>query len=116
MAKLLCILAVILLTAQTVLAANRVVICTIATNNQIAYKGPCLFMPEAGGSFSLSNTNRQGPLFGDIGVLSIYIVSKGTAEVRGLTSSGINSRWGEARRSTKDRACWEGADFKICAH
>ena len=104
-----------LLLAQTALAADRVVSCTITTATKTAYNGPCLFIPEAGGSFSLSNTKRQGPLFDDIGVLSVFIIAKGRAEVRGLTSDGINSRWGEAQRSTKDAACWEGSGFSICA-
>jgi len=115
MSKLLSILAIILSMSQTAVAADRVVSCKITTGKTQVYNGPCLFMPEPGGSFSLSNTNRQGPLFDDVGVLSVFIISKGTAEVRGLTSSGNNSRWGEAKRSSKDRACWEGADFSICA-
>lgn len=115
MSRLLTILAIMLLISHTAWAADRVISCTITTGKALAYNGPCLFMPEAGGSFSLANTKRQGPLFDDIGVLSVSIIAKGRAEVRGLTSSGINSRWGEAKRSTKDAACWEGSDFSICA-
>lgn len=115
MPKLLTMAAILLLISQAALAADRVVSCTITTGSKTAYNGPCLFIPEAGGSFSLSNTKRQGPLFDDIGVLSVSIITKGRAEVRGLTSDGINSRWGEAKRSTKDAACWEGSDFSICA-
>ncbi|SKA19583.1 hypothetical protein SAMN02745119_03079 [Trichlorobacter thiogenes] len=115
MSRLLTILAIILLISHTAVAADKVVSCTITTGKTLAYNGPCLFIPEAGGSFSLSNTDRQGPLFDDIGVLSVFIIAKGRAEVRGLTSAGINSRWGEAKRSTKDKACWKGTDFEICA-
>ncbi|MDK9717513.1 MAG: hypothetical protein OEL57_06330 [Trichlorobacter sp.] len=115
MSKLLRITATILLLAQTTWAADRVISCKITTGKTLAYNGPCLFMPEAGGSFSLSNIKRQGPLFDDIGVLSVSIVAKGKAEVRGLTSAGNNSRWGEAKRSSKDKACWQGSDFEICA-
>ncbi|WP_017295364.1 hypothetical protein [Geminocystis herdmanii] len=44
------------------------------------------------------------------------IIKSGVAEVRGLTTAGINSRWGEARRSKSDKACWVGDDFTICAY
>lgn len=115
MTRLLSILAIILLISHTAVAADKVVSCTITTGKTLAYNGPCLFIPDAGGSFALSNIKRQGPLFDDIGVLSVSIIAKGRAEVRGLTSDGINSRWGEAKRSTKDAACWEGSDFSICA-
>ena len=40
----------------------------------------------------------------------------GVAEVYGITTSGINSRWGPARRSSKDKACWVGTDFSICVY
>jgi len=48
-------------------------------------------------------------------LISVTMISPGVAEVRGLTRAGINSRWGEARRSTQDRSCWTGSDFQICA-
>jgi hypothetical protein len=48
-------------------------------------------------------------------MISVSVVRPGVAEVRGLTKRGINSRWGEARRSKSNRACWVGEDFKICA-
>ena len=41
--------------------------------------------------------------------------SPGVAEVRG-DPGRINSRWGEARRSRRDRACWVGEDFSICVY
>lgn len=46
---------------------------------------------------------------------SVDIVETNQAEVRGLTSKGINSRWGEAKRSRKQPSCWVGEDFKVCA-
>ncbi|MFM7652762.1 MAG: hypothetical protein ACKO5M_07590, partial [Vulcanococcus sp.] len=48
--------------------------------------------------------------------ISVSIVSPGVAEVRGLTTDGINSRWGSAVRNKKDSACWTGSDFEICAY
>jgi hypothetical protein len=46
----------------------------------------------------------------------VQIVQPGVAEVRGLTRAGINSRWGSAQRSKRDRACWRGSDFWVCAY
>ena len=48
-------------------------------------------------------------------MVSVDIIEKGVAEVRGLTKDGINSRWGSAKRDLKDKACWKGDDFKVCA-
>ncbi|HEX9050384.1 MAG TPA: hypothetical protein VF841_07640 [Anaeromyxobacter sp.] len=97
------------------------VVCTVRSPGEdgvvrVDLDGPCRFLPDGkGGSFSLSALDGQSPLFEDILVLSVDVVAPGKAEVRGLTSEGINSRWGEARRSKKDPACWTGSDFEICA-
>jgi hypothetical protein len=63
----------------------------------------------------LQNVDRDKPLFGEIESIGVSIVSSGVAEVHGLTIRGNNSFWGTARRLNRDRACWEGPDFKICA-
>lgn len=67
------------------------------------------------GSFSLTRING-GEIMPSITDISVYIVSDGLAEVRGLTINGNNSRWGQARRNTSDPACWTGSDFEICAY
>ncbi len=95
-------------------AAGKTVTCEIYSGGTVAFKGKCQYLPEAGGSFSLSNF-KEKPLFEGVEIVSVTIVEKGVAEVRGLTSNGNNSRWGEATRSPTDKACWVGADFKICA-
>jgi hypothetical protein len=97
---------------------RRVVDCYVESAGKIEMNGKCLFTREKGGSFGLENVNRDKPLFGEILVLSVTMVSPGIAEIRGLTKQGINSRWGEARRSRSDSACWEDSEFnefKICA-
>ncbi|HET8540172.1 MAG TPA: hypothetical protein VFL83_09910 [Anaeromyxobacter sp.] len=97
------------------------VVCTIRSpgedgKTQVDLDGPCRFLPEGKrGSFSLSALDGQQPLFEGILVLSVTVVAPGKAEVRGVTAEGINSRWGEARRSKADPACWTGSDFEICA-
>jgi hypothetical protein len=94
---------------------GRIVDCHVESAGKIELKGKCLFTREKGGSFALENVNRDKPLFGEILVVSVSIVSASVAEVRGLTIRGNNSRWGPARRSSSDNACWQGSDFKVCA-
>jgi hypothetical protein len=112
--------ALLLMMASQAMAADKVVKCRIDGANDAGktvalYKGKCLFSPEKGGSFSLSHpSSKDKPLYGSIIMVSVYI-EKGAAEVRGLTKDGINSRWGEAKRSSKDKACWTGSDFRVCA-
>jgi hypothetical protein len=97
-------------------SGGRVAQCRVESAGRIQVSGPCRFTAEKGGSFALENSNRSRPLFGEIIMVSVAIVSPGVAEVHGLTQSGNNSRWGQARRSKRDGACWEGADFRIYAH
>jgi len=100
-----------LLISSQAIAADRVVKCQVNT-----YKGSCLFSPDTPkGSFSLTNPDKNKPLIDNIGVVNVTIVEPGVAEVSGLTTEGSNSRWGEAKRSSKEKACWEGEDFKVCA-
>jgi hypothetical protein len=112
--KTLTMLVLALAVSQTI-AGERIVKCQIDSNNQTVYKGQCVFIPDTGGSFALSNPEKEKPLTDSITIISVSIIEKGVAEVRGLTTDGINSRWGEAKRSKKDKACWVGEDFKVCA-
>lgn len=107
---LITLLTAALLSSQA-LAADRVVKCQVNT-----YKGSCVFSPDMPkGSFSLANPDKDKPLNEGITLISVTVTEPGVAEVSGLTAEGINSRWGEAKRSSKDKACWEGEDFKVCA-
>jgi hypothetical protein len=94
---------------------GRQVQCKVETGGKVVLSGPCRFAPDGGGSFALQSLDGGKPLFGEVTTLSVSVVSPGAAEVRGLTQAGINSRWGEARRSKADPACWDGPDFRICA-
>ncbi|ARN81957.1 hypothetical protein [Methylocystis bryophila] len=95
-------------------ASARPARCVIVSNGEKEFNGPCDYMAESGGSFSVSRA--KGHKFLEIDPISVTIVSPGVAEVRGLTKLGNNSRWGEAKRSTADPACWVGSDFKICVY
>jgi hypothetical protein len=92
--------------------------CLIKQNGATAYSGACLFHLERGGSFSIrrSDTNPILPILPSVTDITVSIISPGVAEVRGLTTDGINSRWGTAIRSKVDAACWTGSDFEVCAY
>jgi len=94
--------------------AQRQARCVIASAGEQTWRGPCWFSAGRGGSFEV--TPVRGSFAGGIGAISVHIHRPGVADVRGLTSGGINSRWGEARRSQRDRACWVGADFSVCVY
>jgi len=84
---------------------EKVAYCQIESAGLPPFRGKCLFDGSSDGSFHLGNVDSSKPLFGEIELVNVVIVSPGVAEVRGLTRAGINSRWGEAHRSTGDRAC-----------
>lgn len=81
------------------------------------YEGPCLFNAERGGSFFVRRADGA-VLLGEITDVSVVLTGRGRAEVRGLTTGGINSRWGPALRSDEDKACWVAEDgyFRVCAY
>ena len=79
------------------------------------YAGPCEFRSGKGGDFSVRRDGGAVPLLGTITDVSVTLVTGG-AEVSGMTTDGVNSRWGAAKRSADDPACWTGADFEVCAY
>ena len=88
--------------------------CTIKQNGAIQFSGRCDVQPFGGdGSFSIVNS-EGGVLVPGVTQVSVALL-RGMAEVRGLTVDGIHSRWGSARRNVNNPACWDGADFQICA-
>ena len=80
----------------------------------VKYSGTCLFSKDKKGSFRIRKS--EGEIIPSITQVSVYVLSPGVAEVRGLTSHGNNSRWGPAKRSQQDPACWTGSDFEVCAY
>jgi hypothetical protein len=89
--------------------------CVIrGASDTIRFDGGCVFEQfDGNGSFFIEVPS--GLIDGYMSI-SVAIIEPGIAEVRGLTPDGINSRWGEAQRSTVDAACWAGSDFTICAY
>lgn len=90
-------------------------LCVIkGDSNQVVFRDKCIF-EQFGGNGSFTIKAKSGLIYGRE-LISVAIIESGVAEVRGLTTAGINSRWGEARRSKSDKACWIGDDFTICAY
>lgn len=120
--KLSPVLAAILIILPTAAFSKaKVVECAITSlpSNEVKFKGKCRFLPEAGGSFTLMDANGKDEFYDAIGMVSVNLTGKITAEVSGLVldegGGGHNSRWGEAKRSQRDAACWDGEDFRVCA-
>jgi hypothetical protein len=98
------------------IASNSIADCQVSMGDEDLFKGRCLFSLGEGGSFSLSSLTNEGDLFEGILFLSVYMTGKNKAQVRGLTSDGINSLWTEEIvRDKKDPACWGDGGLKICA-
>ena len=96
--------------------SGRLVNCRLeGARGKVEFAGKCRFLQERGGSFTLENVDRKQPLFDTVVSVSVSIISPGIAQVRGLTSGGINARGEPARRSKNGPACWVGKDFKVCA-
>jgi hypothetical protein len=96
-------------------AAQRPARCVIQSEGSATYRGPCLFRAERGGTFTvMPPRGRAFP--GGVTSVTVAVIGRGVADVRGLTRGGINSRWGEAIRSQSDGACWQGNGFRVCAY
>jgi hypothetical protein len=128
--KIFCIILLLLNTKTmiTTVYADRIKLeCLVQSGSNVILSGQCLFeKEESTNCFSLSNIIEGLTLDGkpvppsyssEVGItdISICIVEKGKAEVRGLTTLGVNSRWGEAISDPNDKSCWIGKGFKICA-
>lgn len=101
--------------AEPAEARQRLARCVIEARQTIPYRGPCLFQAEPSGSFTI-DPPRGRRFVGDVTSVSLAVSGRGVGEVRGVTTDGIKSRWGRAARSSRDAACWVGADFRVCAY
>jgi hypothetical protein len=103
-----------MLISLSAFSEDKVVRCEISSSGQ-QYLGNCKFSPQKGGTFTLSST-ISGKALGktDINSVTVFISAKDVAQVSGEMGGSI-SRWGQAKRSTKDKACWIGDDFQVCA-
>ena len=96
-------------------AGDRIVNCYVESDGKVDFRGKCRFAGKPNGSFSLENVDTRRPFMRHVLILQVSVMRPGVAEVRGLTPAGINSRWGDVRRSSRQPACWVGDGIKICA-
>jgi len=92
--------------------------CVIESEGQ-TFEGPCNFRAEKGGAFTITPIDPAWPFFDAYASITVQVTAPGYAqEVRSLSAdpSPSNSRWGDARRSTSNKACWVGRGFKICVN
>ena len=97
-------------------AAVCEVVSGVAEAAPTSWTGPCtrrIAQPSAK-HFSIAGINNSQLIPGILNI-SVSILGPGRADVRGLTTEGINSRWGSAVQDVKDPFCWIGTDFRICA-
>lgn len=111
------ILAAAILAAGLTLAvpAHAKVARCVIDSEGTSYTGPCQYNVAKGGTFTVTPLHGRSFAGGALSI-TVFVVRPGMAEVRGLTSDGINSSWGRARRVPRDRACWAGEDFTVCVY
>ena len=87
--------------------------CSITSGGQThAIKDAAVLRSEDEGLKWYNIERADGkPLLEGILSVSITEIKPGLAQVSGVTTSGINSRWGKA---SFDSDCWAGSDFRIC--
>ncbi len=105
------------ITSNSTFANEKPAKCIVKSGSNLGtlqYSGNCLFGLGENGSFSIRRSD--GHIIPSISQVNVYVLSPGIAEVRGLTTNGINSRWGFAKRCQQDPACWTGSDFEVCAY
>src|SRR5690348_6195731 len=73
--------------------------CVIEAAAAPRWAGLCRIKPEGDSGFTVTPT--RGSFQNDVVAISFVFVSPGSGEVRGLTSGGVNSRWGGATRSSR---------------
>ena len=95
-------------------SSESTVRCVLGNGTTEVFDGKCIFILDSDGSFALMTPNNDYIM--GASPISVRITKPGHAEVRGLTAYGINSRWGPAKRSEKDKACWLGDGFSICVY
>jgi hypothetical protein len=87
--------------------------CAVESEKAV-YNGPCTFTPRGGGSFTITAVDRRF-LLPRVAAVTVMVDEYGFAKVRAMTASGVELPWGDARRSKKDRSCWLGEAFRVCA-
>lgn len=104
-----------ILSTLPVLTQAKTATCQIEEGGRMLYKGQCNFEPQGQGSFYISHPSFPKKVA--VSGIFVKIEAKNRAIVEGTKVSGGGSIWGEAVRSSQQKACWIGTEnsFKICA-
>jgi hypothetical protein len=110
--------AALLASAATAAGPVRTVRCDIWQRNAIQYDGPCSLRPEGGGSFSLTFPHSEEAESLEqyhVTRIRVRLVRPRVAQVS-EPDRRADPSWGRAIRSRRDRACWEGDYWHVCAY
>ena len=95
----------------------------VITGEGHSYSGPCNFTVSKGGGFMIQAPSRKSLFLGSYSDMIVDVTSPGQADVvqLGLPYSGggggqAHALWGPSQRSTTEKACWVGEDYKICVY
>lgn len=104
-------------------------ICQIDIAGRTINKGNCNYESYENGTFAISNFDTVTGRIDSLQEIKVEVNGYGRAIVSGIDKTNSIKQWGTARRSTKQKACWEGQldsdisdpepleniTFKVCA-
>ena len=85
------------------------------SEQKTVWSGACALGRDDGssGHFNIASP-EDGEILPGIMSISVHMLESGEAEVRGVTTAGVASRWGSASRDLDNPSCWKGVDFRVC--
>src|SRR4051812_50224352 len=95
-------------------AKPRAARCDISTEAG-PYRGPCRFLAERGGSFSLTPPAGRRRLLGDVTLIGVAMIGGGGGGGGGMNTHGLKLRRGGGGRSPPRPARRGGPGFPRCA-
>ena len=118
--KILVIAALAVVAAAPAFAGGKTAKCLLQVDGVKYIDGKCEFSADADGSFSISSIKkadtRIGPIPEYYAMVNVYEPGVASGSWNGEPfASHAHSNFGELRRSTSDRACWENEKARICA-
>lgn len=87
--------------------------CKIVAEGKIQYNKECFVLNSKKAEFSIK-PKKSDFFYSTITMLSLTLIDVNKYHVRGLTSYGNNSYFGDASKSDTSSNCWIGNDFTIC--
>jgi hypothetical protein len=107
------IMAILLSVAVPAIAQAKPATCKIESDGVTKYKGNCDFKPQSNGGFILSHPSFEKKIGHPSIEVEIDKYGKAIAYLEDEYYGYMD--WGIVTRSQKEKACWVGDSFKICA-